>query len=117
MAARYDFTIEEGSNLYKQFTLKHQDGTVLDITAYGAETYASMVLRAPDGTVVKDLTEYLTVDINTSVILLMVYGYLLVDIPYDTLEYDLYITNGLSSLRLMEGEIQVKHAKSRWWEE
>lgn len=117
MAARYDFTIEEGSNLYKQFILKHQDGTVLDITAYGAETYGSMFLRAPDGTIVKDLTSYIEVDTSTSTIVLMVCGYLLVDIPYDLLYYDLYLTNDTDSLRLLEGEVRVKHAYSRWWED
>ena len=116
MAARYDFIIEEGSNLYKQFTLKNQDGSILDITSYGEEAYGSMALRSADGTLVKDLTEYLTVNVNTSTIVLSVYGSILVDIPYDLLYYDLFITNDTDSLRVLEGEIKVKHAHSRWWE-
>lgn len=48
MAAKYDFTIEQGANHSFQVQYKNADGSVFDFTGYSAKLQARKTVSATD---------------------------------------------------------------------
>lgn len=116
MAAKYDFTIEQGANHSFQVQYKNADGSVFDFTGYTAKLQARKSASATD--VLIELVS------PTDIVFNIPLGKMSISfLPEKTtplanskqaLVYDLEVTNGVTNvLRIIEGTITISPEVTR----
>lgn len=116
MAAKYDFTIEQGANHSFQVQYKNADGSVFDFTGYSAKLQARKTVSATD--VLIELVSPTDIVFNIPLGKMSISFLPEKTTPLantkQTLVYDLEVTNGVTNvLRIIEGTITINPEVTR----
>lgn len=113
-AANYDFTLEQGVPLSKTIFLKNGDNSVKDLTGFTAKMQVREYVGRPD--VLLELStanSKLNINTGTGGVTMIFSDIDTASIPFTEVVYDLFLYNGGSTFRAIEGKLTVKEAVTK----